>query len=130
MRMTAAYVSERKQVDRALGTFQAVGQRMADCYIDTTAMELTTLAAASELDAAGPGATVEPNLVSVAKYWASHGGSRVGHADLHLHGGMSIDLDYPVHRYFLWAKHLEFALGSGTEQLARIGSRLAAVPVD
>jgi alkylation response protein AidB-like acyl-CoA dehydrogenase len=125
MRMTAAYVSERQQFDRALGTFQAVGQRMADCYIDASAMELTMLAAASELDAVPSDATIDPNLVAVAKYWASYGGSRVGHADLHLHGGISIDLDYPIHRYFLWAKHLEFALGAGTEQLAVIGRSLA-----
>ena len=43
-------------------------------------------------------------------------------------GGISIDLDYPVHRYFLWAKHLEFQLGAGTEHLARIGAQLAATP--
>ena len=129
MRLTAAYVSERQQFDRVIGTFQAVGQRMADCYIDVAAMELTMLAAASELDAAGSEATIDPNLVSVAKYWASYGGSRVGHADLHLHGGISIDLDYPIHRYFLWAKHLEFQLGAGTEQLAAIGRRLADRPV-
>ena len=129
MRLTAAYVSERQQFDRVIGTFQAVGQRMADCYIDVAAIELTMLAAASELDAAGPGATIEPNLVAVAKYWASYGGSRVGHADLHLHGGISIDLDYPIHRYFLWAKHLEFQLGAATEQLSVIGRRLADQPV-
>jgi alkylation response protein AidB-like acyl-CoA dehydrogenase len=67
--------------------------------------------------------------VAVAKYWASYGGSRVGHADLHLHGGISIDLDYPIHRYFLWAKHLEFQLGAATEQLSVIGRRLADQPV-
>ena len=129
MRLTAAYVSERQQFDRALGTFQAVGQRMADCYIDAAAIELTMLAAASELDAVGAEGSVAPNLVAVAKYWSSYGGSRIGHADLHLHGGISIDLDYPIHRYFLWAKHLEFQLGVATEQLASIGRRLAQRPV-
>jgi alkylation response protein AidB-like acyl-CoA dehydrogenase len=130
MRMTAAYVSERQQFDRALGTFQAVGQRMADCYIDVAAMELTMLAAASELDAVPPDATIAPELVAVAKYWAAYGGSRVAHADLHLHGGISIDLDYPIHRYFLWAKHLEFQFGAGTEQLAVIGELLAQQPTE
>jgi 3-oxocholest-4-en-26-oyl-CoA dehydrogenase beta subunit len=125
MRLTAAYVSERQQFDRVIGTFQAVGQRMADCYIDVAAMELTMLAAASELAAAPAWEGIDANLVAVAKYWASYGGSRVGHAGLHLHGGISIDLDYPIHRYFLWAKHLEFAFGPGTEQLAGIGRRLA-----
>ena len=26
--------------------------------------------------------------------------------------GISIDLDYPIHRYFLWLKHAEFTLGA------------------
>ena len=64
--------------------------------------------------------------VAVAKYWASYGGSRVGHADLHLHGGISIDLDYPIHRYFLWAKQLEYTLGAATPQLATLGSIIAS----
>ena len=35
------YTIDRKQFDRQIGTFQAVGQRMADCYIDNQAIELT-----------------------------------------------------------------------------------------
>jgi len=129
MRLTAAYVVERKQFDKALGTFQAVCHRMADCYVDAAAVYLSMLQAASKLDAAGPDDAVDQKLIAVAKYWASYSGSRVGHADLHLHGGISIDLDYPIHRYFLWSKHLELQLGAGTAQLARLGSLLATEPV-
>lgn len=125
MRRTATYTTERHQFDRAIGTFQAVGHRMADCYIDTGAMKLTMLQAATLLDAERP-ADLE---VTVAKYWASYGGSRVGHAGLHVHGGISIDLDYPIHRYFLWSKHLELRLGAGTAQLDRLGDLLAEAPV-
>ncbi len=63
--------------------------------------------------------------VAVAKYWASYGGSRVGHAGLHVHGGISIDLDYPIHRHFLWAKQLELTLGSSAELIARLGEGIA-----
>ena len=125
MRRTATYTTERQQFDRAIGTFQAVGHRMADCYIDVEAMRLTTWQATTLLDEEQP-ADLE---VAVAKYWASYGGSRVGHAGLHVHGGISIDLDYPIHRYFLWAKHLEFRLGAGTAQLDRLGTMLAEAPV-
>jgi alkylation response protein AidB-like acyl-CoA dehydrogenase len=44
---------------------------------------------------------------------------------VHIHGGVGIDLDYPLHRYFLAAKHHEFALGSATAQLRLIGAGLA-----
>lgn len=125
VKLTAGYVTERKQFDRPVGSFQAVGHRMADCYIDNEAIRLAMLAAASRLDA---GAAADKE-VAVAKYWASFAGSRVGHAGLHLHGGISIDLDYPVHRYFLWAKQLEYTLGAGSPQLATLGRILADEPV-
>ena len=108
LRITAQYTIDRKQFDRAIGTFQAVGQRMADCFIDNQAIELTMLQAATHLDE-GRDDAVE---VATAKFWAAEGGNRIGHAALHIHGGISIDLDYPIHRYFLWLKQYEFALGS------------------
>jgi len=125
MRLTAGYVVERKQFERAIGTFQAVGHRMADCYVDNEAIRLSMLQAASLL---GQDAEADRE-VAVAKYWASYSGSRVGHAVLHLHGGISIDLDYAAHRYFLWAKHIELQLGASAPQLARLGAFLADDPV-
>ena len=50
-------------------------------------------------------------------------------ADLHLHGGISIDLDYAIHRYFLWSKHLELQLDPATQQLSHLGKVLAREPV-
>ena len=51
-------------------------------------------------------------------------GHRVAHTAVHVHGGMGIDTSYPVHRYFIAAKHHEFALGGATAQLRRIGAAL------
>lgn len=129
MRITAGYVTERKQFDKPLGTFQAVCHRLADCYVDAGAIRLTFLQAATQLADAGREEIVDPKIVAVAKYWASYSGSRIGHADLHLHGGISIDLDYAIHRYFLWSKQLEYSLGAATPQLARLGRLLADEPV-
>lgn len=122
LRITAEYTTVRKQFDRAIATFQAVGQRLADAYIDTQAIELTMLHAATKL-AAGEDAAME---VATAKFWAAEGGSRVVHAALHVHGGICIDLDYPIHRYFQWVKTLEFTLGSETTQLRELGQLIAA----
>jgi 3-oxocholest-4-en-26-oyl-CoA dehydrogenase beta subunit len=124
LRLTAHYTTERKQFDRAIGTFQAVGQRLADAYIDNQAIELTMLQAATHLD---EGLDV-PAEVATAKFWAADGGNRIGHAALHVHGGVSIDLDFPIHRYFLWLKQLEFTLGSATPQLVVLGKILADTP--
>jgi alkylation response protein AidB-like acyl-CoA dehydrogenase len=125
VRMTAQYTCDRKQFDRAIGTFQAVGQRMADCFIDMQGIELTMLQAATHLDE-GRDDAVE---VATAKFWAADGGNRIAHAALHIHGGISIDVDYAIHRYFLWLKQYEFTLGSATPELLKIGKVLAEIPV-
>ena len=69
------------------------------------------------------------NELAVAKFWASEGGQRVVHAAQHLHGGIGVDVDYPLHRYFLWAKQCELTLGSATPQLVKLGKALADEPV-
>ena len=122
LKRTAAYVTERQQFGRPIGSFQAVGHRAADCYVDVEAMRLTWMAAASAIEDGSPA----EREVAIAKHWAAWGGRRVGHAALHLHGGISIDLDYPIHRYFLWAKQLELRLGGASEQLEVIGRTIAA----
>jgi len=119
--LAAAYTSEREQFGRPLSTFQGVALRAADAYIDTEAMRVTMWQAAWLL-AQGRNASAE---VEVAKFWASEGGHRVVHATQHLHGGMGSDIDYPVHRYFLWGKQLEDLLGGTSYHLARLGRLLA-----
>ena len=121
LRITAEYTKTREQFGRPIATFQAVGQRAADAYIDTEAVRLTALQAAWRISEGLPAETE----VAIAKFWAADGGQRVVHAAQHLHGGMGVDRDYPVHRYFLWAKSIELTLGGATAQLLKIGKALA-----
>jgi 3-oxocholest-4-en-26-oyl-CoA dehydrogenase beta subunit len=124
LRMAAEYTSERQQFGRPLSTFQGVALKAADAYIDTEAMRVTLWQAAWRLTA-GLDASQE---VMVAKWWAAEGGQRVVHITQHLHGGMGADIDYPVHRYFLWGKQIEDTLGGASAQLARLGRALAEAP--
>lgn len=121
---TAAYTRERIAFGRPIATFQAVSHRAADSYIDVEGLRLTLWQAAWRLSAELP-ASME---VEVAKFWAAESGHRVAHAAVHLHGGMGVAVEYPLHRYFLWAKQLEFSLGGATQQLVRLGNALAAEP--
>lgn len=66
--------------------------------------------------------------VATAGFWAAEAGHRVAHTIVHVHGGVGVDTDHPVHRYFLAAKQTEFALGGATGQLRRIGRELAETP--
>lgn len=125
IRLTAEYTTTREQFERPIATFQAVGQRAADAYIDATAIRLTMLRAAWLL-ADGRDASKE---VAVAKFFASDAAARVARAAQHLHGGMGVDRDYPLYRYYVWAKQLELTLGGGTKQLLALGRLLAEEPV-
>ena len=124
LELVGDYARERVQFDRPIGSFQAVAQRLADAYIDVKGARLSQLQAAWRL---GEGLPSEAE-VRIAKFWAADAGHRVAHTVIHIHGGVGLDRDHPVHRYFLAAKHNEFALGSATEQLRRLGAVLASVP--
>lgn len=123
--LTATYVKEREQFARAIATFQAVSQRTADTYINKEAIKLTAWQAAWRLDAGVPAAA----QVDAAKYWAAQGGQDVLLAAHHLHGGVGVDRDYPLYRYFLLAKQLELDLGSETPTLMHLGALIADTPV-
>ena len=123
LRLTAEYASGREQFGRPLASFQAVQQRAADAYIDVEAMRWTMWRAAWLLSEGRP-ATDE---VLEAKYFAAEGGHRVLAAAQHLHGGIGVDMTYPLHRYTFMAKQAELTLGGATEQIARLGDRMAAV---
>ena len=119
--LTAEYVRTRQQFGKPLSSFQAVSQRAADAYITTEALRVTTMNAAWRLDEGLNAA----NDVLVAAFWASEGGQQVVLTGQHLHGGIGADVDYPVHRYFLWSSQLANTLGTASSHLARLGSRIA-----
>jgi acyl-CoA dehydrogenase len=122
LELTAEYAKSRMAFGRPIGSFQAVTQRLADAFVDVEAVRLTMWQAAWLLASGEAGADV---AVATAKFWAAEAGHRVAHTAVHVHGGMGIDVSYPVHRFFVAAKQHEFALGGATAQLRRIGDVLA-----
>jgi hypothetical protein len=121
LRITAQYTTQRKQFDRPIASFQAVQQRAADAWIDVESIRLTTWQAAWRLDAGLPAS----DEIRVAKFWASDAGHRIVYTAQHLHGGIGADVDYPIHRYYLWSKTIELTLGSAPRQLAALGEAVA-----
>jgi len=121
LEMTADYGRSREQFGRPIGSFQAFHQRAGDAFVQAEAIRLTLWQAASRLERGEPAA----EAVDMAKFWACEGGQFVGYAAQHLHGGIGMDVDYPLHRYYTWAKHLELSLGSGHRALTRLGAGLA-----
>lgn len=123
--LTAEHARDRVQFGRPIGGFQAVSQRLADAHIDVEAVRMTLWQAAWRISE-GLDSDTE---VATAKFWAAESGHRVAHTAVHVHGGVGVDLEHPLHRYFVAAKRTEFALGGATEQLRRIGDHLADNPV-
>ncbi|WP_328781592.1 acyl-CoA/acyl-ACP dehydrogenase [Streptomyces canus] len=126
LRMSSEYTSKREQFGFPVATFQAVAVQAADRYIDLRAMEVTLWQAAWRIGAGAGDTLPVAGDVAVAKIWASEGVRRVVQTAQHLHGGFGADVDYPLHRYHAWAKHLELSLGPAAAHEEALGDLLAA----
>ena len=121
LRRTVDYVSERQQFGRAIGTFQLVAGQMADGYIAVEALRTSLWQLVYRLDA---------NLGAAPQAWATRAmandtGHRAGHMAQHVHGGIGVDITYPIHRFLFWSRALGLALGGTEHHLARLGDWLA-----
>ena len=109
--LTASYVKGREQFGRKLAEFQAVAQQIADVYV---ASRMIALAADNAAWRIGEGLEVADDL-AVAAYWTATEGPAALHTCHHLHGGMGVDVTYPLHHYFSWVTDIAHALGGSVE---------------
>ncbi len=121
--LAASYTSERQQFGRPIASFQAVANRLADAHVDLKALTWTVYDAADAMDRDRDDA---PLAVATAKFWAAEAGHRIVSTAQHVHGGIGVDMDYPMHRFFLRAKDIEFTLGGASAQLATVWDQLVA----
>lgn len=121
IRRTAEYLQEREQFGRAIGTFQAVQMTMADCQIAVEALKSSLYQLLYRLDAGLP----SPSEALATNYLSAEAAHLVGHKTQHVHGGVGVDLTYPIHRFLYWSRHLSMALGSSEAGLERLGDWLA-----
>lgn len=121
LEITVDYLKEREQFGAPLAVLPAVQHRCADSYIALDAMRWIMWQTAWKL-----GEEREASRdVLATKFWAASAGSQIGSATQHLHGGMGVDVDYPIHRYFLRAKQCELYLGGATPSLLELGADMA-----
>ncbi len=120
IRRTVAYVSERRQFERAIGSFQAVQMSMADTHIAVEALRTALWQLAYRIDAGLPA----PSEALATAWLACEAGHRIGHIAQHVHGGIGVDLTYPIHRFLYWSRGLSVALGGSAASLERLGDWL------
>jgi alkylation response protein AidB-like acyl-CoA dehydrogenase len=121
LQRTVDYIKEREQFDRAIASFQAVQMAMADARIAIEALRSALWQLVYRLDAGLPSAAEALAL----KYLAGECGHLVGHKAQHVHGGIGVDLTYPIHRYLYWSRALGLTLGGAAATLERLGDWLA-----
>ncbi len=93
--LTSGYIAQRHQFGKPLATFQAVAQQIADVYIASRTLHLAALSANWRLDA-GLDATGD---VDLAAFWLAQEGPAAMRTCHHLHGGIGVDMEYPMVRY-------------------------------
>nr|WP_055509716.1 acyl-CoA dehydrogenase family protein [Nonomuraea pusilla] len=115
---TLAYVKERHQFARPIGSFQAIKHRLADLWLDVVRAR-----------AAARGAVADPSplSVAVAQAWNAEVAVRAAEEALQLHGGIGMTWEHPVHLYLKRAKATQIALGTPGDHRAALAS-LAGVP--
>ena len=121
IRDAAAYLSEREQFGRPLGTFQATQQQLGDGYCDVQAMRATLEQAVWVLQSGQP---ETGRSVAAATWWAADASQRVQHDVQHLHGGIGADTTYPVHRRLLRTMAAVARLGGASRQLEPLARQL------
>lgn len=126
LQRAADYTRERHQFGRPLATFQAVAQQAADGYMAVEALRGVYWRALDDIDH-GRDAGLSAR---VAKFWVCEAGHTAAHIYLHLHGGIGQDLDYPLHRFFTFAKRNEHYVGGSRRYAAELGRLITQEHVD
>jgi 3-oxo-4-pregnene-20-carboxyl-CoA dehydrogenase alpha subunit len=119
--LTTAHVGAREQFGRPLATFQAVAGQIADVYIASRTLHLATMSACWRL-ATGREAGHD---LDVAAYWLADQATAALRACHHLHGGIGMDVTYPLHRYSSMVKDMARFVGGADYRLDRLGARAA-----
>jgi alkylation response protein AidB-like acyl-CoA dehydrogenase len=119
--LTTAHLRSREQFGRPLAAFQAVAQQIADAYIAARTVHLAAISACWRLETAREAGS-DPE---VAAYWLAEHAPRALRVCHHLHGGIGMDISYPLHRFSLLVKDLVRFTGGADYCLDRLGGRVA-----
>jgi alkylation response protein AidB-like acyl-CoA dehydrogenase len=119
LRLTADYVGSRHQFGKPLSTFQTVAAQLAEVYI---ASRTITLASTSVIWRLSEGRDADDDL-DVLGYWLASQAPPVMQICHHLHGGMGMDITYPMARYYSTVKDLTRLLGGPSHRLDLVGAQ-------
>ncbi|AOW95063.1 acyl-CoA dehydrogenase [Rhodococcus sp. WMMA185] len=121
--LTGEHLASRHQFGRPLATFQAVSQQIADVYVTARTLHVSALAA---LWRVSEGLDAQDDL-DVMAYWIAAEVPAAMQVLHHLHGGIGVDVTYPLHRYYSTAKDLARLVGGASYRLDLVGARCSSI---
>ena len=107
--MTVAYVKERKQFARPVGSFQALKHRLADVWIAVTQARAAARYAAACL---AEGDADTPVAIALAKAACGDAAVHAAQECVQLHGGIGFTWEHPAHLYLKRAKAASVTFGT------------------
>jgi 3-oxo-4-pregnene-20-carboxyl-CoA dehydrogenase alpha subunit len=122
LRLTADYVANRRQFGKPLSTFQTVAAQLAEVYIASRTLDL---AATSVIWRLSEGRDADDDL-DVLGYWLASQAPPVMQTCHHLHGGMGVDITYPMTRYYSTIKDLTRLVGGPSHRLDLVGAQCSS----
>jgi alkylation response protein AidB-like acyl-CoA dehydrogenase len=123
LRLTADYVGSRHQFGKPLSTFQTVAAQLAEVYI---ASRTITLASTSVIWRLSEGRDADDDL-DVLAYWLTSEAPPAMQICHHLHGGIGMDITYPMARYYATIKDLTRLLGGPSYRLDLVGAACSSI---
>lgn len=118
LRLTADYVATREQFGRPLSTFQTVAAQLSEVYIASRTISLVSNSTVWRLS---EGLDSDDDLV-ILGYWLTSQAPPAMRICHHLHGGMGMDITYPMDRYYSSIKDLTRLLGGPSHRLDLVGA--------
>ncbi len=117
--MTLAYVKERKQFARPVGSFQALKHRLADLWVSVTQARAASRYAAACLATGSADATV---AVALAKAYCSEVAVLAAQECVQMHGGIGFTWEHPAHLLLKRAKADSIAFGTADAHRAALAA--------
>jgi alkylation response protein AidB-like acyl-CoA dehydrogenase len=123
--MTVAYVKERRQFARPVGSFQAVKHRLADVWVAVTQARAAARYAAACLSTGDPDT---PVAVALAKAACGEAAVLAAQECVQLHGGIGFTWEHPAHLLLKRAKSGSMALGTPDRHRAALAALVDLPP--
>jgi alkylation response protein AidB-like acyl-CoA dehydrogenase len=117
--MTVAYVKERKQFARPVGSFQALKHRLADLWVSVTQARAASRYAAACL---ATGSADTKVAVALAKAYCSEVAVQAAQECVQMHGGIGFTWEHPAHLFLKRAKADSIAFGTADAHRAALAS--------